>query len=64
VRLAVFRCSVCENMVSVGIDRGRIDEPTKCINRSCANVGTMQLIHNRCEFADKQIGRLQETPGK
>jgi DNA replicative helicase MCM subunit Mcm2 (Cdc46/Mcm family) len=24
----------------------------------------MSLIHNRSEFADKQVVRLQETPGE
>ncbi|RKP05162.1 MCM2/3/5 family-domain-containing protein [Thamnocephalis sphaerospora] len=62
LKQAFFRCSLCENMVPVGIDRGRISEPTKCVNESCGNVGTMQLIHNLCEFADKQVSRLQETP--
>ncbi len=25
-------------------------------------MGTMSLVHNRCEFADRQVIRLQETP--
>ncbi|KAI9596769.1 MCM2/3/5 family-domain-containing protein [Syncephalis fuscata] len=62
LKLAFFRCSYCENTIAVGIERGRIAEPTQCPRKDCRNFGTMQLIHNRCEYADKQISRLQETP--
>jgi len=24
----------------------------------------MTLVHNRCKFADKQLVKLQETPGR
>ncbi|KAH9957480.1 hypothetical protein BGW80DRAFT_1257222 [Lactifluus volemus] len=48
--------------MQVGIDRGKIDEPAACPRDVCASVGTMSLVHNRCEFADRQVIRLQETP--
>lgn len=44
------------------IDRGKIEEPARCPRDVCASVGTMSLVHNRCEFADRQVIRLQETP--
>ncbi|KAL6065643.1 DNA replication licensing factor, mcm4 component [Balamuthia mandrillaris] len=55
-----FRCMLCSNTTTVHIDRGRLNEPTFCNN--CHATHTMQLIHNRCIFADKQITKLQETP--
>jgi DNA replication licensing factor MCM4 len=48
--------------VQVEIDRGRIAEPERCPRDLCRSDGTMNLIHNRCEFADRQVVRLQETP--
>lgn len=45
------------------IDRGRISEPTSCPRQACRQRDMMELIHNRSEFEDKQIVRLQETPG-
>ncbi|KMQ49279.1 Mini-chromosome maintenance, DNA-dependent ATPase [Trichophyton rubrum] len=59
---AFFRCDVCFHCVRVEIDRGRIAEPTRCPRQLCDTQNSMQLIHNRCRFADKQIIRLQETP--
>lgn len=55
-----FRCAVCAAEVRVQIDRGRISEPAICDN--CNTRGSMELIHNRCWFADKQVNKLQETP--
>lgn len=48
--------------MQVEIDRGKIEEPARCPRDVCASVGTMSLVHNRCEFADRQVIRLQETP--
>ena len=59
---AFFKCTVCQHTHQVEIDRGRIEEPQRCPRDVCNYQGTMSLIHNRCEFADKQIVRLQETP--
>lgn len=49
--------------MQVEIDRGRISEPSACPRDVCGSVGTMSLIHNRSAFADRQVIRLQETPG-
>ncbi|KAJ1926422.1 MCM DNA helicase complex subunit [Tieghemiomyces parasiticus] len=62
MKQAFFRCSNCDFAMLVSIDRGRIAEPTKCPRDICNSNGTMQLIHNRSQFADKQVCRLQETP--
>lgn len=45
----------------VMIDRGRIEEPTSCL--MCANTMSMELVHNRCLFTDKQMIRLQVCHG-
>lgn len=62
MKVAFFRCLTCQHTVQVEIDRGKIDEPSRCPRDVCASVGTMTLVHNRCEFADRQVIRLQETP--
>ena len=56
-----FKCILCNQTAEVMIDRGQIDEPQSCPN--CRNKFCMDYIHNRCGFSDKQMIRLQETPG-
>ena len=60
--LAFFRCQVCNHAVNVSLDRGKIAEPTRCPRQACQSQNSMQIVHNRCEFADKQVIKLQETP--
>lgn len=62
MKAAFFRCLVCNHTVPVEIDRGRIAEPDACPRDVCNAKGAIALIHNRCEFADRQVVRLQETP--
>jgi DNA replication licensing factor MCM4 len=62
MKAAFFRCLTCSHTVQVEIDRGKIEEPNRCPRDVCASIGTMSLVHNRCEFADRQVIRLQETP--
>ncbi|KAF8323769.1 MCM-domain-containing protein [Clavulina sp. PMI_390] len=62
MKTAFFRCLTCSHTMQVGIDRGRISEPSACPREVCGSVGTMSLIHNRSQFADRQVIRLQETP--
>ncbi|KAF6751638.1 cell division control protein 54 [Ephemerocybe angulata] len=62
MKVAFFRCLTCQHTVQVEIDRGKIEEPARCSREVCGQVGTMTMIHNRCEFADRQVIRLQETP--
>ncbi|KAJ4788540.1 DNA helicase [Rhynchospora pubera] len=60
---AIFRCLVCGFYSDpVLVDRGRINEPTRCLREECKAMNSMSLVHNRCRFADKQIVKLQETP--
>ncbi|KIL69358.1 hypothetical protein M378DRAFT_1054748 [Amanita muscaria Koide BX008] len=62
MKVAFFKCLTCSHTAQVEIDRGKIEEPARCPRDVCGSVGTMSLIHNRCEFADRQVIRLQETP--
>ncbi|KAK4047834.1 MCM DNA helicase complex subunit [Microbotryomycetes sp. JL201] len=62
MKVAFFRCGVCSHSMTVEIDRGQIAEPEKCPREVCGQVGSMNMVHNRCEFADRQVVRLQETP--
>ncbi|KAF4975887.1 hypothetical protein FZEAL_7360 [Fusarium zealandicum] len=59
---AFFRCNVCNHSVNVGLDRGKIREPTECPREICQSKNSMLIIHNRCSFEDKQVIKLQETP--
>lgn len=59
---AFFRCNVCNHSVNVGLDRGKIREPTECPRQICGTKNSMQIVHNRCSFEDKQVIKLQETP--
>ena len=62
MRQAFFKCSVCGHSVVVELDRGKIREPTECPRARCKSKNSMQIIHNRCAFEDKQVIKLQETP--
>ncbi|SSD61147.1 probable DNA replication licensing factor MCM4 [Saccharomycodes ludwigii] len=62
MKVAFFRCSVCEHTTAVEIDRGLIQEPSRCPRPDCSQANSMVLVHNRCSFSDKQVTKLQETP--
>jgi len=62
LKIAFFRCAMCGDEVTVGLDRGRIDEPERCQRGECNAKFSYELVHNRCKFADKQTVKLQETP--
>lgn len=62
MKQAFFKCGVCGHSVSVELDRGKIREPTICPRARCKQSNSMQIIHNRCLFEDKQVIKLQETP--
>ena len=64
MKTAFFRCLVCSHTLQVEIERGKIAEPDVCPRDVCKSQGAMTIIHNRCVFADKQVVRLQETPGE
>lgn len=60
MREAFFKCIVCSFTTTVEIDRGRIHEPTLCSN--CNTNHCFQMVHNRSQFTDKQLIKLQESP--
>ena len=60
MRTAFFECLVCNWSTSVVIEEGIIPEPTEC--RNCAARYTMQMVHNRGTFANRQVLKIQETP--
>lgn len=60
MREAFFKCLVCSFTTTVEIDRGRIAEPTLCSN--CNTNHCFSLVHNRSQFTDKQMVKLQESP--
>ncbi|GBN81684.1 DNA replication licensing factor mcm4-A [Araneus ventricosus] len=60
MREAFFTCSVCYETVNVELDRGRIAEPNVC--QSCNTNYTFGLSHNRSQFTDKQMIKIQESP--
>ncbi|MQL94869.1 hypothetical protein Taro_027535 [Colocasia esculenta] len=63
IKEAVFQCLICGYFTDpILVDRGRINEPTRCSREECLTTNSMTLVHNRCRFADKQIVKLQETP--
>lgn len=62
MKVAFFKCNVCDHTMAVEIDRGVIQEPARCERVDCNEANSMSLIHNRCSFADKQVIKLQETP--
>ncbi|XP_023017917.2 disc proliferation abnormal [Leptinotarsa decemlineata] len=60
MREAFFKCIVCQFSTTAEIDRGRITEPTLC--SSCNTNHCFTLVHNRSQFTDKQMIKLQESP--
>jgi DNA replication licensing factor MCM4 len=60
MREAFFQCHVCRSTKVVEIERGRICEPTLCTH--CSTNHSFQLIHNRSQFTDKQMVKVQESP--
>lgn len=62
MKVAFFKCNVCDHTMAVEIDRGVIQEPARCERVDCNEPNSMSLVHNRCSFADKQVIKLQETP--
>ncbi|CAG5124882.1 unnamed protein product [Candidula unifasciata] len=60
MREAFFQCHVCHNSATVEIDRGRIAEPTLCAH--CNTKFSFHMVHNRSQFSDKQMVKLQESP--
>ena len=60
MRQAYFECHICQKGVTGLVERGRVTEPSVC--PGCQTLHSMQLIHNRSIFSDKQMLKLQEAP--
>ena len=60
--IANFKCSTlnCTQSKVVRLKNGIIEEPTVCDR--CHNKMTFSIVHNLCQYGDKQIIKLQETP--
>lgn len=63
MRVAYFSCARCGTVATSENIKGRISEPAVCPNPECQVHQSMTLVHNRCLFSDKQIVKIQETPG-
>lgn len=63
MRVAYFVCGSCGQAVTVESIRGNIAEPTRCPRDGCEALHSMSIVHNRCLFSDKQLVKIQETPG-
>lgn len=63
MKTAFFECTRChEQPEPVALEAAVIKEPTRCPNPQCNSQFTMQLIHNRGTYADRQLIKVQETP--
>lgn len=62
MRVGFFTCTQCNTSVTSDNIKGRISEPSVCLNPNCQARHSMTLVHNRCTFSDKQIIKIQETP--
>ena len=60
IKMGFFQCVLCNDSVTVNVQRGKIDEPSRCKN--CGVDRSMTMLHNRCYFTNKQLIKLQETP--
>jgi len=59
---ATFKCTTesCRGKEIVALSNWNIEEPTKC--DECGQNHSFQIVHNECQFVDKQHVKLQETP--
>ena len=62
MKIAHFKCTEvnCGNTKDVRLEKGTIQEPTSCDR--CHKKMCFQLVHNECEYGNKQLIKLQETP--
>ncbi|EGR29325.1 hypothetical protein IMG5_158460 [Ichthyophthirius multifiliis] len=60
MKLAVFKCTNCQNLVHVTLERAHVEEPNDCSN--CRMKNSFQIQHNLCHFTDKQYVKIQEMP--
>ena len=62
MRVAAFQCAVCQHVQEVVVVDGEIQQPSKCLNPLCRASHSYGVVHNRCQFDDKQLVKVQETP--
>lgn len=62
MKIAFFKCAMCDFSVSVENVKGKITPPSRCPRDECRANQAMDIIHNRCVFNSKQVVRVQETP--
>jgi len=55
---AHFKCSACNNRQCVPVYRAKVEHPTECQN--CRSKHSFEIIHNMCQFGDKQHVKMQE----
>lgn len=60
LQIGHFKCTACDYGVDVRLSGGRLEDPASC--EHCGARKTMELVHNRCLFLDKQAIKIQETP--
>jgi DNA replication licensing factor MCM4 len=56
---AHFKCGACNNRQCVPVYRAKVEHPTECMN--CKSKHTFEIIHNMCQFGDKQHVKMQEV---
>lgn len=60
MKQAVFRCTNCQNEMTVALENAKVEEPKDC--GKCRAKNTMDIQHNLCIFTDKQYVKFQEMP--
>ncbi len=60
MKKALFRCIHCKEETTVGLENAKIQQPTDC--RNCKQKNVLEIIHNLCQFTDKQYIKFQELP--
>lgn len=57
MKKALFRCTQCREEITVGLENAKIQQPTDC--RNCKHKNSLEIIHNLCQFTDKQYIKFQ-----
>lgn len=60
MKRALFKCLHCREETTVALQNAKIQQPTDC--RNCKHKDCLELIHNLCQFTDKQYIKFQELP--
>jgi len=62
MQTACLQCTSCGNQERVMVNDGGINEPNFCSNQECSQKNTYQIMYHRCEFTDRQLIKVQESP--